>query len=1316
MPGDSEAVRQAAIDDMCAAWTAMVGAAAKESIQRCTGRRARGEWWRAQEVRAAHNRLTAAVRRRRRSPLNADVDEAVTAARREYRRIARDAKQRSWDLFCARVEAEHGRIDWKVWHRSLGADPPALASVRLRPTDPLPRTPQQAVGNLAAFFRSVFVAPARGPAADNESADAADNYVPPAPPVLPAHVFTDDAVADVCGRLRGKTAAGVDGLHVFLKRGGPGVHRSFAALLRASWRLAVFPSAWKRARGVALYKGKGDRADPSNYRLISITSVAARAAERVVLGHLLPRIEPHIAPQQAGFRRRHSTLDNIFRTTRAIYRAIDQQHNQRLPVVFLDIAKAFDSVHHPALLAKLAAMGVTDHAWHFVRAFLAHRECAIWGDGVVSEWFAVPTGVPQGSVLAPLLYAIFINDIADSALMNGCDICLFADDVNVWPRHEHADQEGPAALQRCLDSITRWADTWRVRFGAKKCAVVVFGRPPRARLKGAGSLEKASHIDTARADYSARVATLELQRFTLARTQSYTFLGVVLDEQLRWREQARAVLQRTNFAAYNIQRLIRPLGTPSALATARLCRAVLLPTLSYGLALWRPHAEDYDALMAVLCRPLRRALGLPRSTAAVDVLAEFGIEPPSVLRMRALLALRLRYAALSAGLGTSTLASRLFVGDGALPSRTRTSTPVAAECEHLCRTVGEKQDGATLWWHRQWESSMRASELTKALHERWLPEPDRRPPPLPSPAVVRPSAAAPKTGWRPGSRRKRRVAERRVNKDPSTRRPSVRQLCLRREKEQKDRARQKKRERKQAERVQKAAERERVKAETAALRLQKKRERDKKKTAEGAARLHTERRSVRKVRRRAESVREKTSVRGDSDRHRESRDRSDDKREREDVSDDNRERIVDAVPEDEDSLGHRVNDSDGDGVSQRERRSSPPRNHDSPNSAVQHDDTGLDSKHGVGMCIGAAPRSAQTVQPGRSRAHPHARAQDVPHCAQPPASAPLPAPPASALSFPRAVGSSCAVSCASGLALAGLPLWADVSGLRGLSSPLLELEREERRESPRDTDDRSAAPPSRDSTTSTTTGRAWRAALAHVDRRVERRAQPGATHANMPSPEPSGDASPPRSSSPDSTSPHATLPHVLSHDGWHTGGVAGDPRRSADDELGHGAPHQQLQQHRNIPAPAPAAASTVLLPRPLLSPAAARSQPADYIVFDSTPAARARARLRLCSTLLDDHLALRHQLDGASAKRLALRCVLCGAAGSRRTVDHVYLQCAHPPLAAARTAAAAALRALAMDLDLRALAGVADGSDDRRAAAIRATAGLLDAVRSLLVI
>ncbi len=198
----------------------------------------------------------------------------------------------------------------------------------------------------------------------------------------------------------------------------------------------------------------------------------------------------------------------------------------------------------------------------------------------------------------------------------------------------------------------------------------------------------------------------------------------------------------------------------------------------------------------------------------------------------------------------------------------------------------------------------------------------------------------------------------------------------------------------------------------------------------------------------------------------------------------------------------------------------------------------------------------------------------------------------------------------------------------------------------------------------------------------------------------SGTVSPTRGDSPDSTSRRATPPHVLSHDGRLAGGVVVDPRQSAGGDLGHGAPQQQLQ-----PAPpAPCCRGRSCRPPP-------RAASRRTTLFDCTPA----ARLRLCSTLLDDHLALRHQLDGASARRLALRCVLCGAAGSRRTVDHVYL-CSHPPLAAARTAAAAALRAIAMDLDLRALAGVADGSDDHRAAAMRATAGLLEAVRSLLVI
>jgi hypothetical protein len=265
--------------------------------------------------------------------------------------------------------------------------------------------------------------------------------------------------------------------------------------------------------------------------------------------------------------------------------------NKALPCVFLDIAKAFDSVHHGSLLLKLSRLGITDHLWWFVRAFLKDRWCAIWGDGAVSDWFVVGAGVPQGSVLAPLLYAIFINDLVPIVIADDeCDCCLFADDVNIWS--QKLGVEGIRQLARCLVRVTKWADTWRVRFGQKKCSLVLFGRGKHT-------------ADGMQPD----IDTLTLTCFRVERVQSYTFLGVKLDERLRWREQAAAVKQRASLAAYNIAKLIRSGRPPGPDIIARLCRAVLLPTMYYGLALWRPTQKDSGyARYTLLALPLWQSL------------------------------------------------------------------------------------------------------------------------------------------------------------------------------------------------------------------------------------------------------------------------------------------------------------------------------------------------------------------------------------------------------------------------------------------------------------------------------------------------------------------------------------------------------------------------------------------------------------------------------------------------------------------------------------------------------------------------------------
>jgi hypothetical protein len=599
----------------------------------CIGKRRVRErhnaWWRSGSVRAAHRRMRTAKRRKQRHPGREDVVQAAAIATAEYRQAARDAQQQCWDTFCSKIESA-GRVNWQQWHRSLGSESPALGSVRLNKDDPLPRTPQEAAQNLADYFRRVFTVAPTGPRARQKEVDEVNNFKQWPLNSTNVHVFSVEDMIAACKRIKATTAAGVDDIHpCFVKYGGRVMAESLTALLNMICKLGVFPSQWKCARGVALYKGKGDRSDPGNYRLLSITSIVARTLERVVKTRLWQRIGRHIASEQAGFRTQHSTTDNVFRTLRAIYAALDNKGTETLPCIFLDIAKAFDTVHHPSLLLKLHRLGVDDELWWFVRAFLSNRRCAIWGDGVTSAWFDVPCGVPQGSVLAPLLYAIFINDLVPwiKGQSNECECCLFADDVNIWPVAPFTDCDGGSVLERCMLRTTVWANTWRVCFNQKKCSLVVFGRGEKAGVVGKES----------------GLSRLRLTGFYIERATSYNFLGVHLDEQLRWREQARAVLQRAQLAAYNITRLVRTLKQPSAAVIGRLCRAVLMPSMYYCLNMWRPSAADYKSMLSILCRPLRRVLSLPHYVSHVDVIAEFGFVPPAMERVKQLLDLRLRY-------------------------------------------------------------------------------------------------------------------------------------------------------------------------------------------------------------------------------------------------------------------------------------------------------------------------------------------------------------------------------------------------------------------------------------------------------------------------------------------------------------------------------------------------------------------------------------------------------------------------------------------------------------------------------------------------
>ena len=319
-----------------------------------------------------------------------------------------------------------------------------------------------------------------------------------------------------------------------------------------------------------------------------------------------------------------------------------------------------------------------------------------------------------------------------------------------------------------------------------------------------------------------------------------------------------------------------------------------------------------------------------------------------------------------------------------------------------------------------------------------------------------------------------------------------------------------------------------------------------------------------------------------------------------------------------------------------------------------------------------------------------------------------PSPPALVPSFPRAVGSSCAVSCASGLALAGLPLWADVSGLRGLSSPLLELGR--RRATP------STDPPCRHPAPALP-AHPRSAATVELLSRTSTAARTGSSSSLNPVQHPrashrrSGRATCPQHVATAPTAPHAT-----------------PPRRTSSRMMGGLVAWSWIRVKarvaNSVTARRNSSSSTCPSPRHPPAPCCCRGRSC------RPPPRAASRRTTLCSTVRarPEHaracgsaqpystITSRSAINLTAHRRNGSRCdVCCMAPPARAARSTMFIYAAR---AAARTAAAAALRAIAIDLDLCALAGVADGSDDRRAAAIRATAGLLEAVRvrSLLVI
>ena len=224
-------------------------------------------------------------------------------------------------------------------------------------------------------------------------------------------------------------ATGLDQIsNKVLKLAAPIIYRQLTDLFNLSVRSGVFPVDWKLAEVSPIYK-TGERIDPNNYRPISVLSTIARIFEKVMYEQFYDYLSRKniLDPRQSGFRSLHSTVTALLDLTNQWCFNIDRGLING--VLFLDLKKAFDTVDHNLLLIKLEYVGVRGQTLEWLKSYLSNRSQAVFINGVLSEHEQIKCGVPQGSILGPLLFFIYINDL--SSIIGIATTRMYADDTNL---------------------------------------------------------------------------------------------------------------------------------------------------------------------------------------------------------------------------------------------------------------------------------------------------------------------------------------------------------------------------------------------------------------------------------------------------------------------------------------------------------------------------------------------------------------------------------------------------------------------------------------------------------------------------------------------------------------------------------------------------------------------------------------------------------------------------------------------------------------------------------------------------------------------
>ncbi|MFZ2539529.1 MAG: reverse transcriptase family protein, partial [Oscillospiraceae bacterium] len=318
---------------------------------------------------------------------------------------------------------------------------------------------------LSDYFASVFTT-------DNGIAPEFPSRIPSYSIGVDDVIISPSIIFKIVNKLKTNSACGPDNLPpIFYHNTAKSIAFPLAIIYRSFIDLHAIPDEWKRSIIIPKLK-KGSPSEVGNYRPISLTCTACKVLESIISNDLLEYLNNHklISTSQHGFLKNHSTSTNILSSLNDWSLSL---HNHRTTAVgYIDFQRAFDSISHPKLIQKLISYGVKGNLLYWIIAFLDHRTQCVKINSSVSNYIFSASGVPQGSVLGPLLFNLFINDITDS-LDSSVTTKLFADDVKIYS--ELTLPESSINFQKQFDNIHNWANTWQIGISYSKCNLIIIG-------------------------------------------------------------------------------------------------------------------------------------------------------------------------------------------------------------------------------------------------------------------------------------------------------------------------------------------------------------------------------------------------------------------------------------------------------------------------------------------------------------------------------------------------------------------------------------------------------------------------------------------------------------------------------------------------------------------------------------------------------------------------------------------------------------------------------------------------------------------------